>query len=108
MPFQAAYPCASTCGHPGGLRGGDQMIDPLGTQPVGDPEPPIDALEVGRAGVRRRDRGHLVHDRVGVGGRDRLADGCGIQPVHDDGPRAHPLPDDPDPSPAVEVVAVTS
>jgi hypothetical protein len=67
------------------LGGGQQVIRPLGAQPAGGGEPPIEVLHVGLAGVRLGNGGHLVHDRVRPGRGHRLTDRYCIQPVHDHG-----------------------
>jgi hypothetical protein len=63
---------------------GQQVVCPLGTQPVGEGEPAVRVLDVRLACVCHRDRGHLVHDHVRLGGRHRHADRRGVQPVHHD------------------------
>ncbi len=72
-------------GYAGCLGGGQQVVRPLGAQPVGGGEPPIDVLHIGLAGVRRGNCGHLVHDRVRPGLGHRFTDRHRIQPVHHDG-----------------------
>ena len=64
------------------VGGGQQVVRPLGAQPVGDGEPPIHVLDIG---LLAADRGHLVDNRVGQGLGHRLTDGHFVQPVHHDG-----------------------
>ena len=71
-------------GYAGRLGRGQQVVRPLGAQPVGGGEPPIDVLDIGLAGVRHGNCGHLAHDRVRPGLGHRLTDRHRIQPVHHD------------------------
>jgi hypothetical protein len=68
-------------GRPGGSQ---QVVGPLGAQPVGYGAEPLGVPEVGLARVREGESGHLVHDRVRPGRRHRFIDGHRIQPVHHD------------------------
>jgi hypothetical protein len=65
---------------------GDEVVGPLRAQLVRGGEHPVEVLEV----HRDRQRGHLMHDRIGLGAGDRLSDGDGIEPVDDDGLGAEP------------------
>jgi hypothetical protein len=72
----------------GRLGGGQQVVRPLGAQPAGGGEPPVEVPKIGLAGVRHGNRGHLVHNRVRPGLGHRLTDRNRIQPVHHDAVRA--------------------
>jgi hypothetical protein len=69
-----------------------QVVRPLGAQPAGGSEPPIEVLHIRLAGVRHGNCGHLVHDRVRPGLGHRLTDRHRLQPVHHDGIRAQLRP----------------
>jgi hypothetical protein len=72
-------------GDAGRLRRRQQVVRPLRAQPVRGGEEAVGMLQVGPAGVRRRQRGHLVHDRIRPGRGHRLPHRRPVQPVHHDG-----------------------
>jgi hypothetical protein len=78
-------------GDAGRLGGGQQVIRPLGAQPVGEGAEPLGVPEIGLPGVREGERGHLVRDRVRPGSGHRLTDRHRVQPVHHDPIRAQLL-----------------
>ena len=80
-PVPAGVALRDDVGYAGRLGRGEQVIGPLGAQPVGGGEPPIHVPHIGHTG----DRGHLVHDHVRSGRGHRLTDRHRIQPVHHDG-----------------------
>ena len=71
-------------GDAGRLGRGQQVVRPLGAQPVGGREPAVRMLDIGLASVRHGNRGHLVHDHLRPGSRHRLTDRRRVQPVHHD------------------------
>jgi len=71
-------------GHAGRFGCGQQVICPFGAQPDSGDGPPVEVLQVGLAGVRQGNPGHLMHDHLRLGRRHRLTDRHRIQPVHHD------------------------
>jgi hypothetical protein len=88
---EAAEALRGEGGHAGRLGGGQQVVRPLGAQPVGGGEEAVEVLHIGIAGVRHGNRAHLVNDRVRPGRRHRLTDRHRIQPVHHNPIRAQLL-----------------
>ena len=79
-----AWPCATTWETLSRLGRGQQVVDPLAAEPVGDREEPVGPPQVGLAGVRHGKARHLIHDRVRPRCGHRLAHRHRIQPVHHD------------------------
>ncbi len=59
---------------------GDEVVGALGAQAIGHRERLLQAPQVTQA----RQRGHLVHDRVGLGGSDGVDQAVAVEAVDDD------------------------
>src|SRR5260370_24654834 len=53
FPYTTLFRSRDEMGYAGRLGGGQQVVRPLGAQPAGGGEPPIEVLHIGLAGVRR-------------------------------------------------------